>query len=250
MSPDREYRLRNHMQQSHQQHGEHRSAHLAHQFDTLDQQYQSGKLGIWLFLVTEILLFAGLFCVYAVYRANHPDIFIYAHRFLNKNLGALNTAVLIFSSFTMAWAVRAAQLGKKRALVNLLAITLLCAFIFLGVKYVEYQNKWKEGLLWGTHYHPIEEAAPSGEAAPADSAEAHYTGPPNVQVFFGIYFLMTGLHALHIIAGMAIIGWVLVKARRGAFSPSYFYPVDYAGLYWHLVDLIWIFLFPLLYLIR
>lgn len=238
------------MQPDHHHSGEHRPAQLAHQFDTLDQQYQSGKLGIWIFLVTEILLFAGLFCVYAVYRANHPDVFVFAHRFLNKNLGALNTAVLIFSSFTMAWAVRAAQLGKRRALVILLAATLVCAFIFLGVKYVEYQNKWKEGLLWGKHYHPIEQAAHGGEAVPADSTAAHDAGPPNVHVFFGIYFLMTGLHALHIIAGMAVIAWVLMRAWRGEFSATYFDPVDYAGLYWHLVDLIWIFLFPLLYLIR
>ena len=238
------------MELNHHHTGEPGSAHLAHQYDTLDQQYQSGKLGIWIFLITEILLFAGLFCVYAVYRANHPDIFIYAHKYLDKSLGAFNTAVLIFSSFTMAWGVRAAQCGKKRALVWLLAITLVCAFVFLGVKFIEYDTKWKEGLLWGRYYHPVEHAATHGEIAAPDSAVSPETGPPNVQIFFGIYFLMTGLHALHIIAGMAVIGWILVRARRGEFSPAYFYPVDYAGLYWHLVDLIWIFLFPLLYLIR
>jgi cytochrome c oxidase subunit 3 len=274
--------------------------HLAHHFATPQQQFESGKLGLWLFLTTEILLFSGLFCAYAVYRANHPEIFAYAHLYLSKNLGALNTVVLIFSSFTMAAGVRAAQLGNTRWLVRLLAVTLACGFLFLGVKFVEYKAKWEEGLLTGKAYRP--EAPPhgavvpeAGEKAKAAGAEvkpavepaavaglqlekstiapaavgrrglsekwlqgkaAHPDGdwvgpePDNVQLFFGIYFAMTGLHGVHVIGGMVAIGWVLARARRGEFGPKYFSPVDFTGLYWHLVDLVWIFLFPLLYLIH
>jgi cytochrome c oxidase subunit 3 len=285
--------------------------HLAHHFETLDQQFESGKLGIWLFLTTEVLLFSGLFCGYAVYRANHPEIFAYAHLYLSKPLGTLNTLVLIFSSFTMASAVRAAQVGNTRWLVRLLAITLLCGFVFLGVKFAEYRDKWKEGLLVGQSYQP--EQPPPGAIVPqgrpaepptaaatqavapqaavekqkTPAAEASSAGkfvvetstiapaaigqpgiahqwlartaapraawigpePNNVQVFFGIYFAMTGLHGLHVLAGMAVIAWMLLRARRGEFSPEYFSPVDFTGLYWHLVDLVWIFLFPLFYLI-
>lgn len=276
--------------------------HLQHHFDTPEQQFESGKLGMWVFLVTEILLFSGLFCAYSVYRANHPEIFIYAHKYLDVPLGATNTCVLLFSSLTMAWAVRCAQLSKQRGLVVLLTITLLCGFGFLGIKYVEYEHKWKHGLLWGTRFEPdvhgaeethaeavqhseaeletiVAEGEESGsEAAAADAgrsdipdapegpaglavtdtqaADAH-GGPPdsadsprNVHIFFGIYFVMTGLHGIHVIAGMAIIAWLLLRARRGHFSSEYFTPVDLGGLYWHLVDLIWIYLFPLLYLIH
>jgi cytochrome c oxidase subunit 3 len=256
--------------------------HVAHHFDTAEQQFESGKLGMWIFLATEILLFGGLFCAYAVYRSNHPEIFVYAHRFLDKALGAINTAVLICSSFTMAWAVRCAQLGRKRALVRLLAATIALAACFLGIKYIEYQHKWKEGLLWGKYFRakleqpatpvgaratpaptpafnpdersliPPAAQGPSGLAKPGQSAAlAESAGPPrDVQVFFAVYFTMTGLHGVHVIAGMIVLTLMLVRARRGEFGPTYFTPVDLAGLYWHLVDLIWIFLFPLLYLIR
>ncbi|RMF93367.1 MAG: cytochrome c oxidase subunit 3 family protein [Planctomycetota bacterium] len=240
-------------------------AFLAHHFETPRQQFEAGKLGTWIFLISEILFFSGLFCAYTVYRSNHPEIFIYAHQFLDKNLGALNTVVLIFSSFTMALAVRYAQLGKQKALVACLAITLACAFVFLGVKYVEYQQKWKHGLLWASRYHPTVHAGEGHEASP-DTAEDHVTppaadeatepemsdaeGPRNAGIFFSIYFVMTGLHGLHVLGGMGAITWLLVRASKGVFGPEYFGPVDYVGLYWHLVDLIWIFLFPLLYLIH
>jgi len=311
--------------------GHDRDPHLAHHFDTPQQQYESGKLGMWLFLATEILLFGGLFCAYAVYRSNHPEIFIYAHRFLDKTLGGINTLILICSSFTMAWGVRAAQLGQRRKLIGLLAVTLLCAFGFLGIKAVEYETKWKHGLLWGAKYRPVahettghvaapstggtetthdasrapgaeattpaqvptpsgEGAAPnlgsgsgpatggapltgthggapvapertllrqaaegpSGLAEPRKDEAGHPIGeePKNVQIFFSVYFLMTGLHGVHVIAGMVLITWILLRARRGVFGPAYFAPVDNVGLYWHLVDLIWIYLFPLLYLIH
>ncbi|MDD5562400.1 MAG: cytochrome c oxidase subunit 3 family protein [Thermoanaerobaculaceae bacterium] len=257
-----------------------RTHRVAHHFDNAEQQFESGKLGMWIFLATEILLFGGLFCAYAVYRSNHPEVFIYAHRFLDKTLGAINTAVLICSSFTMALAVRAAQLGRRRQLVGLLGATVALAACFLGIKGLEYEKKWKEGLLWGAHFHaklapappalpqtlpPVPAAAgeerslippaaigPAGLARPGQPAVAEGPeGPPHdVQVFFAVYFLMTGLHGVHVIIGMALLSWMMVRAGRGEFSPGYFTPVDLTGLYWHLVDLIWIFLFPLLYLIR
>jgi cytochrome c oxidase subunit 3 len=258
---------------------------VAHQFDDREQQTEVGRLGMWLFLATEILLFGGLFVAYAVYRSGHPEIFIYAHRFLNKALGGTNTVVLICSSLTMAWAVRAAQLGQRRLLVTLLVVTLALAGCFLGIKGIEYQNKWKEGLLWGARYHPVHEAgghapaargpappiqlvapapadrsaipsAATGPAGLADDSAVHVDlihapeQPRNVHIFFGIYFAMTGLHALHVIAGMSAIGWILRRSLRGEFGPAYNTPVDLVGLYWHLVDIIWIFLFPLLYLIH
>lgn len=290
-------------------HGDGAHAHppyLQHHFDTPLQQFDSGKLGMWLFLATEILLFGGLFCAYGVYRAMHPEIFMYAHKYLDTNLGAVNTVILLISSLTMAWGVRAAQLGQRRLLVGLLSLTLLGGCGFLGIKYVEYKSKWEHGLLWArsyapTHHDTAEHGADHGAAAAATTESAGHAGavtglpgspgsgdpskpaafrpertslpppatppgglaqldgvdghatsasPANVQVFFSIYFLMTGLHGLHVIIGMGAIGWVLLRATRGAFSPEYFTPVDLVGLYWHLVDLIWIFLFPLLYLIH
>ncbi|MFH1279602.1 MAG: cytochrome c oxidase subunit 3 [Candidatus Eisenbacteria bacterium] len=266
---------------------------LLHHFATPEQQRESGKLGMWLFLATEILLFGGLFSAYAVYRGNHPEIFVYAHRFLSIPLGGINTMVLITSSLSMAWAVRAAQMGNRRLLVIMLSLTLLGGVGFLGIKKAEYEAKWKHGLLWGARYKPTHEESHAGDGhgVDAESPEAAATlemtpeipaeershvnpaaiGPPglapevegmakhghvlaeepkNVQTFFAVYFLMTGLHGIHVIVGMIVIGWVLVRALRGEFSAEYNTPVDLAGLYWHLVDLIWIFLFPLLYLIH
>jgi cytochrome c oxidase subunit 3 len=273
--------------------------HLAHHFHSSQQQFDAGKLGIWLFLLTEVLFFSGLFCAYAVYRAAHPEIFNYAHYFLDTRLGALNTCVLLVSSLTAALAVRFAQLGQRRALVLNIAITILCALAFLGVKYVEYSHKFETGLLPGGRFNPSEhvwetprfvqkhpEASAFAErlrqfganAKSEDVAaraliarptraeiepllEAGVLGPNavyrdfpsqprNAHVFFGIYFMMTGLHGLHVLGGIGVWSWLLVRARRGAFGPKYFGPIDYAALYWHLVDLIWIYLFPLLYLIH
>ncbi len=313
---------------------------LAHHFDTPQQQFDSGKLGVWLFLTTEILLFSGLFCAYAVYRATHPEVFAYAHEYLNKLLGAANTIVLIFSSFTMAWAVRCSQMGEapfvlripagkgkfkevfsishRKLCVALLGITIACGAGFMCIKFVEYKAKFEHYLLPGSHYNanvnPLEEkrenknggkevaeskpaeSAPATAAAAAGvptgpstrisadgylveqsqvpkaslgpagmndewskahdplaskTAEAESIGPEpaNTQIFFSIYFLMTGLHGIHVLAGMALIAWVMVRTKRGDFGPEYYSPVDFVGLYWHIVDLVWIFLFPLLYLI-
>lgn len=205
---------------------------LAHHFPSMKNQSESGKLGMWIFLATEILLFSGLFCLYAAYRATHPEIFHLAHKYLNVKLGGLNTVVLIFSSLTMALAVRSTQLNKRNQAAILLAITLLCACVFLGVKYVEYRDKFEHGLLPGCSYQD------HGQIA---SNYAH--------IFFSIYFLMTGLHGIHVILGMVAIAWVLKRTLSGHFSQAYHTPVESVGLYWHLVDLIWIYVFPLLYLV-
>ena len=382
--------------------------HLAHHFDTPEQQFDSAKLGMWAFLATEILMFGGLFCAYAVYRYNNPNVFRVGEHHLDTTLGAINTVVLLASSLTMALAVRAAQLGQKTYLVLMLSITLLGAVGFLCIKTVEYKAKWDHGLFPGRynvydrvqneagfvshvfngghgegaegeghggsasavehnpaqgdsdsvandthsalkselgdmqsgsgmvagagdeshrpggdsphgaqpHAEPAKVAVagaeggnaatgastaptaanePAATAAPAgrqitdlgpDYFDPHYgtgdvakirpafaansgtvvaahEGHPtvefedlnvheqsNVKAFFNIYFMMTGLHGIHVLVGMGLITWILVKGARGTFGPAYYTPVDLVGLYWHLVDLIWIFLFPLLYLIH
>jgi len=243
-------------------HGAEEHRFLAHHFSSHKQQFEAGKLGMWIFLVTEILLFGGLFCAYAVYRANHPYIFLYGAQFLDSTLGAINTCVLLFSSLTMAWGVRCAQLGQRRGLVICLSLTLLCACGFLGIKYVEYSHKIHDGLLWASQFNPNEHAVETEQ----ENVSEHDVHEPSfvagltddqkelakqrIGVFFSIYYLMTGLHGIHVIAGMAAIVWVLIRGAKGHFGPYYFGPVDFVGLYWHLVDLIWIFLFPLLYLIH
>jgi cytochrome c oxidase subunit 3 len=368
-------------------HIDHHPAHVAHHFESAEQQYLSAKVGMWVFLATELLMFGGLFCAYAVYRHNHPDVFLYANRYLDTLLGAANTVILIASSFTMAWGVRLAQLGKRRGLLICLLITLLGGAGFMMIKSVEYTTKYNEHVWFGTGnmYSTIydgpkvnleeeaessrgaEHAAAATVAAPATepvgvpyvdphagtpdqaritpsqfiptglSAEAKAKArlipmvdqqpgdqpvqfnemPPEeherIATFFSFYFLMTGLHGIHVIIGMSLIFWLFLRAtsrhlrlafssiglfilggyfiwleyligahwiwglaggfiaigvlmliagigraRRASaeqhtdleFGPRYFTPVDLVGLYWHLVDLIWIFLFPLLYLIH
>lgn len=378
-------------------------AFLAHHFDTPEQQFDSGKLGMWLFLVTEILFFSGLFVAYAIFRSLRPEVFVGCSEFLNTKLGAINTGVLLFSSFTMAWAVRCAQVEEHKRLTGLLAATLSCAMVFLGVKAIEYSHKWELGLLPPALYfynpaNPHHEGISmylvymsipfaiglvglivwflmsvakgnafgvavskplivvfacfflgvglgtileSGSSHGSDHAGAHADGdhhdshhaaddhhdadhaadavathpvtgqalsgsdsailqrlaqdetntgirgdlvarerqgeissggvvprgsrttggmveaiPQEVNtrsqagVFFGIYYVMTGIHAIHILAGIGVLIWLLVRSVRQDFNRQYFGPVDYVGLYWHIVDLIWIYLFPLLYLIR
>jgi cytochrome c oxidase subunit III len=220
-----------------------------HHFPTARSEAEASKLGMWLFLATEILLFSGLFCAYASYKTLNPDIFKAAHKLLDVKWGAINTMVLIFSSLTMALAVRASQLGQKANTVKLLAVTVLCGGAFLVVKYIEYSHKFHVGLLPGQYYnlqgflHEFHEKFPQ-----VPMAEVQHLGQ-KAHLFYGIYFLMTGLHGLHVIIGMAAILWALVRANRGDFSSKYYFPVEMVGLYWHLVDLIWIYLFPLLYLV-
>jgi cytochrome c oxidase subunit III len=341
---------------AHDVHGDnhHHMPFQAHHFDDPEQQFDAGKLGIWLFLVTEVLFFSGMFCAYSLYRMLHPEVFTFASQYLNETLGAFNTGVLLFSSLSMAWGVRCAQLRQRTGLVVCLAITLGCAAMFLGVKAIEYTHKWDLGLLPAGSYvsqflvtskhHGISEwlywlsAVPalcvigfagwylysmaSGQKQKAEIAgpllvtalcyflgvfvgiafqnaeeaahKAHDTaahasvdghdsnnsehagehadagklvsvptkvvpGAPTLPavdqkggagIFFSIYYCMTGVHAVHILGGMVVLTWLLIRATKDHFNEQYFGPVDYVGLYWHLVDLIWIYLFPLLYLIK
>ncbi|HEY3353823.1 MAG TPA: cytochrome c oxidase subunit 3 family protein [Polyangia bacterium] len=211
-------------------HGEH-APFQQHHFATAEQQQDAAKLGMWIFLATEVLFFGGLFLAYGVFRGLHPEMFLAAHHHLSVPLGGLNTIVLITSSLTMALAVRSAQTGDNGLAIKLLAATFLLAGVFLVIKSFEYAHKFHEGLLPGRFYH--------GHGI---------AGKPHI--FFGIYFVMTGLHGLHVVIGMGVIAWIIVRARRRDFSPAYYTPVENVGLYWHLVDLVWIFLFPLLYLVR
>ena len=304
----------------HDDHGH--DPHLAHHFESMEQQFDSGKLGMWLFLATEILFFGGLFACYAVLRARDPEVFSYAAHYLDTLMGGINTCVLIASSLTMAMAVRYAQLGKKTGLIICLWLTMGGAVGFLVIKYFEYTHKIHDNLVWGTTFYvppaydeelklmvthgeeavdapllelPQENSAafarttaladvvnmpeetastvtpaalgPAGlsfepaakEAAIEDheseghTAKAHLSDPEmpvNTHLFFAIYFAMTGLHGFHVVVGMGVIGWLILRATKGEFGPKYFTPVDLGGLYWHIVDLIWIFLFPLFYLIH
>lgn len=324
----------------HHEHHEH-ARFIAHHFDSAEQQYDSGKLGIWLFLVTEVLFFSGLFCLYTLYRFHHPEIFVSASEFLDKILGGINTIVLLFSSLTMAWAVRASQLGQNRFCGRLILITMVCAAIFLGIKAVEYSHKWDlrifpiskynydasfqpagpqwplakslgisdyllllsvlpaillagflgaagiaaatgrkllatffvglaimmggyflgavggqvyEKVAHGSHddaHHAAGDAhAAANNHGPSGETPAGEVEPQRIGVFFSIYYCMTGLHAFHVIFGMLFLSWLYYRSLNQHWRPDYFGPVDYVGLYWHVVDLIWIFLFPLLYLIK
>lgn len=331
----------------------HHAGHLpfmAHHFDTPVQQFSAGKLGMWLFLATEVLFFSGLFCAYAIYRRNHPEIFEVGHKHLDVFWGAFNTVVLILSSFTMALGVYFAQRSNRTGLIVCLALTLAGALGFMVVKYVEYSAKFQHGTLWGYYYKPHEEhhgesgggdsrsdsahapakpdaahapaaaapattgshAAPTGtlthssaaggattttvpptgtptQATPPSGAgpaaapipEKSQLAPPavpptgvtkavlapdkkpasggahsaeeeakNVHIFFGIYFCMTGLHGIHVLAGVVMLVILLWGAILGKYDANYYTPVDLGGLYWHIVDLVWIYLFPLLYLIH
>ena len=246
------------------------SPHLAHHFDSPRQQYDAARMGMWIFLMTEVLFFGGLFCAYAVFRASHPEIFVDGHHFLDKPLGAANTVVLIFSSLTMALAVRAAQLDRRRELIGLLTATLLGGLVFLGVKSVEYKHKWDHQMVPGQAkiagwfsqeqavesrkgFHPDEAYLREHFAAEGEqelSATEYSKRAEHLGTFMSVYFSLTALHALHVIAGLGVIAWVLVGAVRKRYGSRYFTPVDMVGLYWHLVDMIWIYLFPLLYLIH
>ncbi|MBX9604404.1 MAG: cytochrome c oxidase subunit 3 family protein [Bryobacteraceae bacterium] len=214
-------------------HGHHgHDPNQQHHFASMAQQFDSAKIGMWLFLATEILLFGGLFVGYGIMQGQHAEAFKSAHHHLDKRLGFLNTVVLLVSSWTMVMAVYSASVNKRKATVILLIITLLCAGTFMVVKYFEYSHKIHDGLLPGKYFS--------------------YKGPhlERERMFFSFYFMMTGLHGIHVLLGMVAISWLIFRANRGDFSSSWYTPVDLVGLYWHLVDLIWIYLFPLLYLIQ
>ncbi|RMF71965.1 MAG: cytochrome c oxidase subunit 3 family protein [Planctomycetota bacterium] len=327
-------------------HEEAHPPHVQHHFENAAQQFDASKFGMWVFLVTEILFFSGLFCAYAVYRRTHPHIFELGQYFLDVKWGAINTVVLITSSFTMALGVWCAQRSYQRGLVWCLSLTLLGAAAFMGIKAIEYTDKIMHGKVWGAGFNPVyhhegpegSHAAAAGDAdaehgdaahgAPASSGDhasvaeaatppaAHDAAPteektqsadpaastdgaaaaPKIErsklappppgprgvvleaiepetdpkltreekeaaayaearrrkdahIFLGIYFAMTGLHGIHVLAGMVVIAWLLKGALQGRYHSDYYTPVDVVGLYWHVVDLIWIYLFPLLYLI-
>lgn len=279
-----------------------------HHFDTMEQQYQTSNLGMWVFLIQEVMFFGGLFVAYLVYRHKYFDAFGTASATLRIDLGAFNTVVLILSSLTMALAVNAAQRGLRKRLMTFLVATMVLGSIFLGVKVIEYTEKFEKREVPGKNFcfdpqgtpcrgvnHEAESsfaiiqryasghffAAPApgaGHAAEAthESATAESThgegsepqyrvrdamsdvpgsserdrSKPGAEIYFSLYFAMTGMHALHMIIGMGIMVWLLFHAYRGRYTETYFTPIENFGLYWHFVDIVWIYLFPLLYLIN
>ena len=205
---------------------------LRHHFDDVEQQQESSLLGMWVFLLTEIMFFGGMFGSYTVYRNLYPDAFASTSHFMNVTLGGTNTAVLICSSLTMALAVRAAQLGNKKHLILFLIFTLILGTVFLVIKYFEYHEKWVDHHIPGPGFRY------------EDSRYFH-----QAQILFFLYFAMTGMHAMHMIVGAGLLTTLIVMAARNKFSALWYTPVEMIGLYWHFVDIVWIFLFPLLYLI-
>ncbi len=315
----------------HDDHGHHDNPFQAHHFDTPKQQYESVKLGMWLFLGTEILFFGALFALYTILRANDPEVFSYASQYLNTIMGGVNTAVLILSSLSMAAAVHYAQRSRQTMMLICLWLTLVGAVGFLVIKYFEYEHKFHVNLKWGpSFYLPVDdaEAKAVGEDGqvltiadenaieatdesktlaqasseslpelttpklaampPVDTVAVQQSAvgpgglstgrsqkkekvdeplvsqtekteklhledktlPVNTHRFFAIYYAMTGLHGIHVVVGMVMIGWLILRGMKGHFSSKYYAPVDLGGLYWHIVDLVWIFLFPLFYLIH
>jgi len=232
-----------------QLHG-HRS--LQHHFENMEQQREAGTLGMWVFLVTELMFFGGMFLAYTLYRSAYPQAFASASNHLDITLGALNTGVLIFSSFTMAMAVYFTQTGKPRPQVICLVLTLLLGLTFLGIKAVEYHDKYNDHLIPGRlipgrPFGP--EVAQEGDHDPHKLHLLPGATVRQVELFYWIYFAMTGMHALHMIIGAGLLTFLLIFSLKGRFDPEYHSPVEVIGLYWHFVDIIWIFLFPLLYLL-
>jgi cytochrome c oxidase subunit 3 len=206
---------------------------VASHFKSGEHQYSSNKEGIWLFMATEILMFGGLFVGYTIYHSLYPEMFAEGARYLDWKLGFLNTLVLIFSSFTMALGIYYNQIGKPKKATFALAATVLCGAIFMCVKYMEYEHKFHLGIFPGRML---------------DVAKVH-PEHANLGLYFGFYYVMTGLHGLHVLIGMGLITWCLIRNMRGDFNKNYYTPIEGVGIFWHVIDLIWIFLFPLLYLV-
>lgn len=205
--------------------------YVAHHFDDAEQQHDASTLGMWLFLVQEVMFFGGLFLAYVVYRTAYPEAFHAGSHELDITLGAFNTVVLLTSSLTMALSVHAAQVSKRGMLIVNLFLTLFLGLVFLGVKVIEYAAKFEHHLVPGPHF------------------AFHGPDATHAQLFFSLYFAMTGLHALHMVIGAGLLMVLIVRAGQGMFNKNYYTPVEMVGLYWHFVDLVWIFLFPLLYLL-
>lgn len=199
------------------------------QFENFEQQEEASRLGMWTFLATEVMFFGGMFVSYIVYRHEYPEAFAVASKHTDLFYGTLNTAILLTSSLWMALAVNAASTNRRKALVGFLLLTILFALGFLGVKGLEYAEDLREHLLPGPHFS-VPEA-------------------PKTDIFFFLYWAMTGLHGLHVLIGICVLSVIAFLAHRGKFSSEYYNPVEVSGLYWHFVDIVWIFLYPLLYLV-
>ncbi|HXC71932.1 MAG TPA: cytochrome c oxidase subunit 3 [Pyrinomonadaceae bacterium] len=234
---------------------------LQHHFENMEQQREAGTLGMWVFLVTEIMFFGGMFLAYTLYRNQYPAAFASGSNHLDITLGTVNTAVLIVSSFTMALAVYFTQVGKLRPQVLCLGLTLVLGLTFLGIKAVEYHDKYEDHLIPGRliPWNPFNPGVQE-EGQPVDHHKLHLLSGKtvkhpvdatvkNVEMFYWIYFAMTGMHAVHMIIGAGLLMYLLIFSLRGRFDPEYHSPVEVIGLYWHFVDIVWIFLFPLLYLL-
>ena len=217
------------------------STPLAHHFDDAEQQFDAARLGMWIFLGTEVMFFGGMFMGYTAYRLEYPRAFAEGSSLMQLVSGTVNTAVLLVSSFTIAMAIRSAQTNQRQQSVRLLITTMVLGIVFLGIKAYEYWSKYIEHHIPGKSFSLAETHTSALNAG---------VNPDHVELFFSFYFVLTGFHALHMIIGVVLVGVVCNMARQGRFSSSYYTPLEVAGLYWHFVDIIWVFLFPLLYLIH
>ena len=207
--------------------------HFAHHFRDANHEFETAKQGIWLFMVTEILMFGGLFVGYAIFHQRYPEMFAEGASHLDWRMGFINTMVLITSSLTMALGIYYCQKNQKNKAVFSLALTILCGAIFMVIKYFEYKAKFEHGLLPGLLLNP----------------EHAHAVHENLGMYFGFYFCMSGLHGIHVLLGMGMISWCIYRCMRGDFKSNYYTAVEGVGIFWHIIDLIWIFLFPLLYLV-
>jgi cytochrome c oxidase subunit 3 len=234
---------------------EHAESHpaLQHHFENMEQQREASTLGMWVFLVTEIMFFGGMFLAYTLYRSKFPQAFASASNHLDIALGAVNTGVLILSSFTMALAVYGTQVGRRKLQIFCLSVTIVLGLTFLGIKAVEYYDKYVDNLIPGTLIpgHPFHPEVQTPDTPFDEHKLVLLSGArvENVEMFYWIYFAMTGMHAVHMIIGVGLLSVLLYFSLKGRYDPEYHSPIEVTGLYWHFVDIVWIYLFPLLYLL-
>lgn len=221
----------------------------SHHFSSMEQEHEAGKQGTWLFMATEIMMFGGLFVGYFIYRFKYPEMYVAGGDSLNWMLGALNTLVLLISSFTMAQAVTETMQGNNRKALKLVYVTTFCALIFMVVKYFEYTGKINNGMFPGLGLWNEAQAFAYAKDHIRDAGILAGVDPSNLRLFYVLYFAMTGLHGIHILIGIGLMCWLMKRLKNDEFSPKYYTAVEGVGLYWHIVDIIWIFLFPLMYLI-
>lgn len=222
------------------QHGTH---HYAHHFDNAEHEYQTSKQGVWLFLCTEILMFGGLFVGYVIFHHLYPELFTVGSKFTDWRMGAANTVVLLTSSLTMALGIFYVQKRQPAKSMVMLAITVACGAMFMLIKYFEYSHKIHLGLMPGSWFHGNFEELGEHLGVAAEHI------PKNLALYFSFYYMMTGLHGIHVMVGMGLIIWCMIRLKRGDFSEHHYTALEGVGLFWHLVDLVWIYLFPLLYLV-